>query len=109
MEIIFTSKKLQRTCTNEKQMIKAHGSECAKKLQQRLYELLAAPDMSCIPPHARCHPLSGKRQYQYAVDLVHPFRLVFEPYCDDLPLNANGSLDVAKVTTIVILEVKDYH
>lgn len=26
----------------------------------------------------RCHPLHNNRKGQYAVDLVHPYRLVFE-------------------------------
>ena len=28
----------------------------------------------------RCHSLSNNRNGQYAVDLIHPYRLVFEKY-----------------------------
>ena len=30
----------------------------------------------------RCHPLLNNRKGQYAVDLVHPFRLVFKKHGD---------------------------
>ena len=44
----------------------------------------------------RCHSLKGNRQEQYAVDLVHPYRLVFEKKEDIIQI-AN------------ILEIIDYH
>ena len=44
----------------------------------------------------RCHPLTQNRKGQYAVDLVHPYRLVFEKNGDEIQI-AN------------ILEIVDYH
>ena len=65
-------------------------------------------DVSHVPPPRR-HKLSGTREGQYAVDLKHPWRLVFEPANDPLPVNNDGSLDLAAVTKVRILEVTDYH
>nr|DAK59360.1 MAG TPA: XRE family transcriptional regulator [Caudoviricetes sp.] len=44
----------------------------------------------------RCHPLLGNRKGQYAVDLVQPFRLVFEQIG-------------AEIRIANILEIVDYH
>lgn len=57
----------------------------------------------------RRHQLKGDRKYQFAVDLVHPFRLVFEPDHDPLPRRKDGGIDLEEVTAIEILEVVDYH
>lgn len=64
-------------------------------------------EVPSLPPDRR-HPLSGDLDGKFAVDLKHPFRLVFEPastleYLDD------GGIDLKKVTAVRILEVMDYH
>ena len=82
-----------------------------RKLQQRLMELKAAPcldDISKVPP-PRCHPLSGDRDGQLSVDLEHPYRLLFIPANDPIPLTQDGGLDWAKVTEIEIVEITDTH
>ena len=57
----------------------------------------------------RRHLLSSGRRGQYAVDLVHPYRLVFEPDHDPVPRTADGGIDIDRVTAITIMEVVDYH
>jgi proteic killer suppression protein len=109
MQISFTTRAMEKTCSSQKEMVKAFGAEGAKKLMQRLMELMAAPDMSCLPPQVRCHPLTGNLKGKYAVDLKHPFRLVFEPFCEELPVKDDGSLDIQKVTGILVTEIIDYH
>ena len=57
----------------------------------------------------RYHRLKGKRAGQYAVDLVHPHRLVFRP-AHEAPQRRNDEQpDTADVTAITILDVIDYH
>ena len=46
----------------------------------------------------RCHALLGNRLGEYAVDLVQPFRLIFEKDKD------TGALKIVK-----IIEIIDYH
>ena len=60
------------------------------------------------PPERR-HQLSGERNGQYAVDLVHPHRLVLQPNHDPVPRLADVGIDVGHVTAITIVEVIDYH
>ena len=83
----------------------------ARKLQQRLMELKAASclaDISKVPP-ARCHLLSGDRDAQLSVDLEHPYRLLFIPANDPIPVTQDGGLDWTKVTEIEIVEITDTH
>ncbi len=40
--------------------------------------------------------MKGKRKNQYAVDLVHPYRLVFEKKGDDIQI-------------VKVMEIVDYH
>ena len=53
--------------------------------------------------------LTEDRDEQYAVDLVHPKRLIFEVNHDPIPRNEDGGIDLTKVTAITIVEVVDYH
>ena len=82
-----------------------------RKLQQRLMELKAATclaDISKVPP-SRCHQMSGDRDRQLSVDLTHPYRLIFIPANDPVPITNDGGLDWAKVTEIEIVEIIDTH
>jgi toxin HigB-1 len=90
---------------------KAYGLDMAKAVMKRLAVLKSARTLTMVPttrPERR-HQLQGKRSGQYAVDLVHPFRLVFEPNHEPLPRKADGGIDTDQVTAITIIDVIDYH
>jgi len=111
VDVSFSTVKLQKLCSSEKAIIRAFGPECAKRLQRRLAELAAVhalADMMALP-QARCHALVGGRNGQFAVDLKHPKRLVFEPADDPLPKKDDGGLDLKAIHSVRILEVVDYH
>lgn len=78
MKITYKTKKLERICTDASQAEKKHGSKMAAKIHQRIDEISAADTIEMmIQFHiGRCHTLTGSRQNQYAVDLIHPYRLV---------------------------------
>ena len=75
-----------------------YSQEMADKIHQRIDEIGAADSVEMmIQFHiGRCHPLKQNRKGQYAMDLVHPYRLVFEKNGDEIQI-AN------------ILEIVDYH
>lgn len=111
MEVFFHSRKLQKQCNSEKDMLCAFGQKRADKLKTRLAELRGVDYLALIPstPPPRCHELSGNRQGQLSVDLDHPFRLVFIPANDPVPTRPDGGLDRARVTAVEILEIVDPH
>lgn len=111
MEILFSTSKLQKVCNSAKETDREWGQDNGKKVRQRLAELAAA---SCLAdmmklPQARCHALKGDRAGQFAVDLKHPKRLVFEPAHDPVPKKADGGLDLTAISSVRILGVVDYH
>ena len=57
----------------------------------------------------RLHELSGQRRNQFAVDLAHPYQLVFLPNHKPLPKRDTGGIDATRVTSITVVEIVDYH
>jgi proteic killer suppression protein len=111
MLISFKTKKLQKTCSQQREMQKQLGPAMARKLQQRLMELQAADtlaDISHLPP-PRCHELGGNRTGQFSVDLVHPYRLLFIPAENPVPTREDGGVDLNLVVAVQIIEIEDTH
>lgn len=111
MDITFRTKRLKRTFDSDKALKSAHGDRMARTITIRLAVLNNARTLSLVPSTRpdRLHALSAGRSGQYAVDLVHPYRLVFVPNHDPEPLKEDGGLDRDKVTAITIVEIVDYH
>ena len=111
MLIYFKTKKLQKTCSQERVMVKELGVGMARKLRQRMTELKVAEalsDISHLPP-PRCHELTENRSGQFSVDLEQPYRLLFIPADDPIPYREDGGIDLALVTEIEIIEIEDTH
>ncbi len=98
MEITYKNKRIQKICTNAKTAERIYGREMADKIHQRVDEITAADTVEMMLKFhiGRCHSLILNRKRQYAVDLVHPYRLVFEKRGD-------------KIQIAHILEIIDYH
>lgn len=111
MEVLFRTKKLQKACNSEREIIRTFGVSCGRLLQRRLADLAAAASLAELStlPQTRCHPLKGQREGQFAVDLEHPRRLILEPAHDPPPLREDGGIDLERVTRIRVVEVVDYH
>ena len=98
MLIEYKTKSIEKVCTNAYEATKKHGSQMAEKIHQRISEIEAADSVEMMIQFriGRCHLLNGNRKQQYAVVLVHPYRLVFEKRGDEI--------QIAK-----IMEIVDYH
>lgn len=110
MEITFSSSQLERECCDLKARQKRHGSERAKRLGRRLDDLRAADNlavMRLLP--GRCHELSANLKGLLAIDLDGPYRLIFEPAHEPVPLDDSGALIWQAITAICILRIEDYH
>lgn len=111
MDISFTKTKFAKLCNSEKKLRGEFGPRMAGLIQQRLFELHDAGNLEVMRtlPAARCHELTQDRDGQLAVDLVHPYRLIFKPDHDPLPLKDDTGLDWSKVTMIEVIEITNYH
>lgn len=99
MDITYRNKKIKNICTNAKTAERTYGREMADKIHQRIDQITASDTVETLmtpSPIGRCHPLTQNRKGQYAMDLVHPYRLVFKK---------NGD----KIQIATILEIVNYH
>jgi toxin HigB-1 len=111
LDIAFRTRKLEKTFNSAGELQKAYGARMTKAIMIRLAVLKAARTLALVPttPPDRRHQLRGDRDEQFAVDLVHPHRFVFEANHDPLPRKDDGGIDVEQVTAITIIDVIDHH
>ncbi|MCO7137668.1 plasmid maintenance system killer protein [[Clostridium] leptum] len=98
MEVEYRNKSIEKVCTIASVAEKKYGRRMAEKIQLRIDQIRASENVEQMIQFGmgRCHPLHQNRQDQYAVDLIHPMRLVFE--------KKNGKIQIAH-----IIEITDYH
>lgn len=112
VELLYKNQKIAALCTEQKQAIRRLGPEQAKRLQQRIDDLIAAPTLASYRPGGlpgRCHELTADRTGQLSLDLKHPYRLIFVPGPSPAPTMSSGGLDWNAVTAIQIVEITDTH
>ncbi|MBF0432566.1 MAG: type II toxin-antitoxin system RelE/ParE family toxin [Fibrobacteria bacterium] len=111
MKILFKTKKLERTLSQQKEMNKAFDKRMVKKLRVNMSLLRASECLDDIPrtPPQRCHELTGRLKGKFAIDLKQPYRLIFTPANIPVPKKSDGGIDLKQVTAVKILEVIDYH
>ena len=82
----------------------------AKLYNKRLGDLQSAmtlEDVRHLPGHY--HELTGDRKGQWACDLDQPYRLVFEPHENPIPLNDSGQYIWLEIKGVEIVEITNYH
>lgn len=94
MEVEYRNKSIEKVCTKVAVAEKKYGSAMAEKIQLRIEQISATPNIECLIQYhiGRCHPL----HHQFAMDLVPPMRLVFEKRGTDIQI-------------AYIMEIVDYH
>lgn len=87
-----------KVCTNASYAERKYGSDMAEKIHQRIDEIDASETVEeMIQFHiGRCHQLNGNRKGQYAMDLIHPQRLIFEKRGNEIQI-------------VRIIEITNYH
>lgn len=64
-------------------------------------------DVRHLPGHY--HELTGDRKGQWACDLDQPYRLVFRPHEQPIPMNEQGGYLWDEILGVEVLEVVNYH
>ncbi len=111
MDIAFRTKKMGKVFNSEKALHKEYGSRMARVIMMRLAVLKNARVLALVPtsPPDKLHRLTENRKGQFAVYLVHPYRLILAPSNEPIPLKEDGGIDRDRVTAITVLDVVDYH
>ena len=87
-----------KICTDFGQAQKVYGKNMAELIHTRIAEIKSVESIEEMVQYSigRCHPLQGKREGQYAMDLEHPYRLIFTKVKE-------------KIVFVKIEEIVDYH
>ena len=111
MDIYFADNKLGKIVNKYPKLVQKHGDRRACLIRQRLDEMNACDTLAVLRtlPGPRCHELKQNRAGQLSVDLDHPYRLLFRPYHDPIPVKIDGGLDWERVTAIEIIGIEDTH
>ena len=111
MDIIFKTMKMEKIFNSSRDIDRKYGKGMAEKIRRRMATLRAAENLERVPHQKpeRRHMLTGDKEGQFAVDLEHPYRLVFAPNHVPVPKKEDGGFDLSKITSIKILNVEDYH
>jgi toxin HigB-1 len=92
------------------QAIRKKCEKASGKLRQRLNEIHAAPSMAdLVQLPGKHHALRERRKGEWACCLEEPYRLVYRPLGDPLPVSEDDRLDLEKITAVTIIEVVNYH
>lgn len=65
-------------------------------------------EISHLPP-PRMHQLKVERQGQISLDLDHPYRLLITVATNPIPKKDNGSINLSKVTAVMVFGIEDTH
>lgn len=98
MEITYKNCAIKKICGDVQVAEKKFGRKMANKIHRRIDQIAAAQTVEELIQFrvGRCHLLIGDRKGEYAMDLVHPMRLIFKKRgCD--------------VQIAHIVEIEDYH
>lgn len=98
MQVEYKNSNIKKVCTSASAAERKYGTRMAELIQQRIDEIQAADSIEqMIQFHiGRCHALTQNRKGQYAVDLVHPQRLIIEKIGNEIQI-------------VNIIEIVDYH
>lgn len=110
LDLYFSSRKLEKTLSDQRETDRQFG-QLGSVLRRRLAVLIAADSLADVPtvPPERRHQLANDRDEQFAIDLKHPHRLIFEVANDPIPRNDDEGIDLKNVTAITVVEIVDYH
>ena len=111
MDITFRTHRIGQIMCSSKELVLEYGKENATLIKRRMAFLEAAPCLADVPAERPCrrHQLKGRLAGYFAVDVKHPFRLIFRPTNEPLQYKSDGGLDLVRVTAIEIFGVEDYH
>ena len=98
LKITYKDKKIEEVCTDYAKAKRQHGAAMAGKIHQRIKEIHNTDTVETMVQYGigRCHLLRGDRKGKYAVDLIHPYRLIFEKHGEEIQIAH-------------IMEIVDYH
>ncbi len=102
---------MKKIFDDESLLKKKYGDACGRAIMRRMGTLVAADCLADVPAEKpdRRHQLKGNKEDHFAVDVKHPYRIVFKATHNPIPKGKDGGIDLTRVTGIEIIAVEDYH
>jgi toxin HigB-1 len=110
MNIIFKDNKLKKYANNDSLAIRKLGKIRAKIYKARLDDISVAEsieELRNVP--GNYHELTQNRKGQWACDLDQPYRLIFEPQENPIPVDDDGKYIWIEIKGVKIKEIINYH
>jgi proteic killer suppression protein len=108
LDILFASGALRRLCHDEAIALRTLDAAVVRHLRARLDDLSAA---ACLGYAAmlpgRFHALATDGQF--AFNLAEGFKLILVPADEPLPRNADGSVNLDKVSAVTVISIGRPH
>lgn len=102
LEVRYEDKKLEKLCTDEREMRKKRA-DVAAKLRLRIKALETAESVGELPSHdplGNWHQLGADLDGLWAGKLSANYRLLIRP---------EGALDLTSAVTVTVVDIDDYH
>lgn len=101
MIVTYRNADIRKCCTDGRYALRKHGARRALLIARRVQELLAADSVEEMIEYGigRCHPLRENRSGQYALDLDHPWRMVF----------TKAGVNAVEINVVRVEDFVDYH
>ena len=110
MKITFADKKLEKLANDDRKMLAALGKIRATILIRRLTQLEDATTLEEVRNlPGNYHELKNDRKGQWSCDLDQPYRLVFTPHENPIPINEDGQYIWIEIKGLEVLEITNYH
>jgi proteic killer suppression protein len=110
VDIKFGQSKFRKLANDVRKCQKEFGVKKSTLFFKRLTYLREADtleDIRNLP--GGYHELVGDRKGQWACDLDHPYRLIFTPQENPIPVNESGQYIWIEIMGIEVVEIVDYH
>lgn len=110
MNITFADIKIEKLANDDRKRVAAYGKIMANKLKQRLDDLYVAEtleDVRFLP--GKYHELTANRKGQWSCSLEQPYRLIFKPHENPIPVDPHGKYIWAEIKGVEIIEIVNYH
>lgn len=109
IEIDWTDRKLAKLTTTDAGGRKRFGEPRWTVLKRRLQVLRDADTLADLSSVGGFHAMKADRAGSFAMKLDGPYRLVFRPNHEPVPVDDFGGIDLSSVTAVIIEEVVNYH
>jgi len=110
VKITYKNNRLEKSLTNDKELIKTYG-ELAKKIKERRVDLELFDNLGVISkmPAWRLHPYGGDRKGEWSIDIYKNWRIIFEIHQEPIPKLEDGGVNLSEVKVIKIVSIEDPH